>query len=41
MVFPWVDIPAWEALDVKAQSRKICGFVGGQACPFSAGTAII
>jgi hypothetical protein len=41
MVFPWVDIPAWEAPDVKAQSRKICGFVGVQDCPFSAGMAII
>ena len=27
MLVPWVDIPAWEALDVKAQSRRICGFV--------------
>jgi len=29
MLFPWIDIPVWEALDVKAQSRRICGFVGG------------
>ena len=27
MLFPWIDIPVWEALDVKAQSRRICGFV--------------
>ena len=30
MLFPWIDIPVWEALDVKAQSRRICGFVGGR-----------
>ena len=29
MLVPWIDIPVWEALDVKAQSRRICGFVGG------------
>jgi hypothetical protein len=29
MWVPWIDIPVWEALDVKAQSRRICGFVGG------------
>ena len=28
MSVPWIDIPDWEALDVKAQSRRICGFVG-------------
>jgi hypothetical protein len=28
MGVPWFDIPAWEVLDVKAQSRRICGFVG-------------
>ena len=28
MSVPWIDIPVWEALDVKAQSRRICGFVG-------------
>jgi len=28
MLVPWVDIPAWEALDVKAQSRRNSGFVG-------------
>lgn len=30
MLFPWIDIPVWEALDVKAQSRRICGFVEGR-----------
>ncbi len=35
MVVPWIDIPAWEALDVKAQSRKICGFVGVSNRPAS------
>jgi len=28
MSVPWMDIPVWEALNVKAQSRRICGFVG-------------
>ena len=35
MLVPWIDIPVWEALDVKAQSRRICGFVAvssGPAC---------
>ena len=35
MLVPWINIPVWEALDVKAQSRRICGFVGvsrGPAC---------
>jgi hypothetical protein len=28
MVFPEGRIPDWEWLDVKAQSRRVCGFVG-------------
>jgi hypothetical protein len=31
MLVPWIDIPTWEDLDVKAQSRRNCGFVGGLA----------
>jgi hypothetical protein len=27
MLVPSLDIPAWEILDVNAQSRRICGFV--------------
>jgi len=37
MLVPWVDIPAWEALDVKAQSRRICGFVGASRQPVFSG----
>jgi len=29
MVFPWVASPNWEPSDVKAQSRRVCGFVQG------------
>lgn len=28
MSVPSIDIPVWEALDVKAQSRRNSGFVG-------------
>jgi len=37
MVVPWFDIPAWEVLDVKAQSRSICGFVGACNLPADSG----
>jgi hypothetical protein len=37
MVFPWVDIPTWETIDVKAQSRRICGFLGGSRLPVVSG----
>jgi hypothetical protein len=37
MVVPWIDIPAWEGLDVKAQSRKFCGFVAVSKLPAMSG----
>jgi hypothetical protein len=37
MLVPWVDIPAWEALDVKAQSRRICDFVRASRQPVCSG----
>ncbi len=37
MLVPWRDIPAWEALDVKAQSRRFCGFVAERSLPALSG----